>query len=87
MSGPRPSSRFLVAFVAALAFAASAFGGVVLPRLADSELPASMKVPPAKVSPAKAAGVRQKLDDGLCQERHLRQMRSHRPDGAAVPGV
>ena len=82
MSGPRSSLRFLVAFVAVLALAASAFGGLVLPRLADAELPASMKVPPAKVSQ-----VRQKLDDGRCNERHLRQVRAHRPDGAAVPGV
>jgi hypothetical protein len=87
VSGPRSSLRFLVAFVAALALAASAFGGLVLPRLADAELPASMKVPPAKVSPEEVAEVRQKLDDGLCHKRHLRQMRSHRPDGAAVPGV
>ncbi|MBA2383279.1 MAG: hypothetical protein H0V68_01245 [Actinobacteria bacterium] len=81
MSGPR-SSRHLVAFVAALALAASAFGGLVLPRLADADLPASMKTPAVKASP-----VRQKLDDGLCQDRHLRRLRSHRPDGAAVPGV
>ena len=82
MSG-RPSRRHLVALVAALAFAASAFGGLVLPRLADAELPASMKTPAvAKVSP-----VRQKLHDGVCHERQLRQQHAYLPDGALPPGV
>ena len=81
---PRPSRRHLVAFVAALALAASAFGGLLLPRLADAELPATMKPAAAQSSP-----VRQKLDDGRCRERHLgneRQVRLRRPDGA-LPGV
>ena len=82
MSGPRPSRGFLVAFVAALALAASAFGGLVLPRLADGDLPASMRPAPPQV-----AQVRQKLDDGRCHERHLRLFRAHRPDGAVLPGV
>ena len=83
MSGPRPSRGFLAAFAAALALAASAFGGLVLPRLADGELPASMR-PAAtpQVSP-----VRQKLDDGRCRDRHLHHLRTPRPDGASVPGV
>jgi hypothetical protein len=80
MSGPR---RHLAVFVAALAFAASAFGGLVLPRLADAELPASMKAVPA----AKTVSVRQKLDDGRCHERHLRQVHVYLPDGALPPGV
>ena len=82
MSG-RPSPRPLAALVAALAVAATAFGGLVLPRLASAELPPSMKAPPtAKVSPAK-----QKLEDGICHEHHFRQLRIHRPDGALPPGV
>jgi hypothetical protein len=88
MSGPRPSRRHLAAFVAALAFAASAFGGLVLPRLADAELPASMKVRPALKTPAaKSAPVRQKLHDGLCHEQQVRQLRAYLPDGALPPGV
>ena len=82
MSGPRSSRRHLAVFVAALAFAASAFGGLVLPRLADAELPASMKVPAAK-----PVSVRQKLDDGRCHERHVRQVHTYLPDGALPPGV
>ena len=77
------NGRHLVAFVAALVFAASAFGGVVLPRLADAELPASMKTPTV----AKASPVRQKLHDGLCHERQLRQLHAYLPDGALPPGV
>jgi hypothetical protein len=82
VSGPRPSGGFLVAFVATLALAATAFGGLVLPRLADGELPASMRPAPPQV-----AQVRQKLDDGRCLERHRRLFRAHRPDGPALPGV
>jgi hypothetical protein len=41
-----------------------------------------MKVPAAKPVP-----VRQKLHDGLCHERHLRQLRAYLPDGALPPGV
>jgi hypothetical protein len=83
----RPSPRGIAALVAALALAASAFGGLVLPRLADASLPASMTPPPAKVSPAK-----QKVDDGRCREHLLRrenqlQLRLYRPDGALPPGV
>ena len=88
MSGPRSSRRHLAAFVAALAFAASAFGGLVLPRLADAELPASMKVSPALKTPAaKPAPVRQKLHDGLCHERQLSQLHAYLPDGALPPRV
>jgi len=83
MSGPRLSRRALVALGAALALAASAFGGLLLPRLADAELPASMTARAVKASPSPA---RQKLDDALCHGHHVRQVRLHRPDGA-LPGV
>ena len=66
MSPQRPSGRRFAAFVGALALAASAFGGLVLPRLADGELPASLK------APAKQSLIEQKLDDGLCPNRHIR---------------
>jgi hypothetical protein len=46
---PRPSGRRFAAFLAGLAVAASAFGGLVLPRFADAELPGSMKVKPSLV--------------------------------------
>ena len=58
----RPSGRRFAAFLAALAFAASAFGGLVLPRFADADLPASMK--------AKPSLIKQKLEDGRCPDRH-----------------
>jgi hypothetical protein len=77
------SRRHLVAFVAALAFAASAFGGLVLPHLADAELPASMKTPAA----AKTSPVRQKLHDGMCHDHQLRQLHAYLPDGALPPRV
>jgi hypothetical protein len=83
MSGPSFSSRHLAALGVALALAATAFGGLVLPRLADAEPPASMKTPLVQVARSPAA---QRLDDGRCRERHLRQVRFHRPDGA-LPGV
>ena len=83
MSGPRPSRGFLVAFAATLALAASAFGGLVLPRLANGELPASMR--PAATP--QISSVRQKVEDGRCRERHLHHLRAPRPDGASVPGV
>lgn len=67
MSPQRPSGRRFAAFVAALAVAASAFGGLVLPRLADGDLPASLKAPAAKPSL-----IDQKLEDGLCPNRHIR---------------
>lgn len=62
MSPQRPSGRRFLAFVLALAFAASAFGAVVLPRLADSSVPASLK--------AKPSLIRQKLADGRCREQN-----------------
>jgi hypothetical protein len=61
---PRPSGRRFAAFLVALALAASAFGGLVLPRFADAELPASMK--------AKPSLVKQKLEDGRCRDQHVR---------------
>jgi hypothetical protein len=88
MRGPRSSRRHLAGFVAALVLAASAFGGLVLPRLADAELPASMKVSPALKAPAaKSAPVRQKLHDGLCHDRQFRQLHAYLPDGALPPRV
>jgi len=65
VSPQRPSGRRFAAFVAALALAASAFGGLVLPRLADGDLPASLKVTPLEQTP-----IEQKLEDGLCPNRH-----------------
>jgi hypothetical protein len=62
---PRPSGRRFAAFLAGLAVAASAFGGLVLPRFADAELPASMKVKPSLV--------KQKLEDDRCHNRHLEE--------------
>lgn len=64
MSPQRPSGRRFAAFLVALALAASAFGALVLPRLADAELPASMR--------AKPTLIQQKLEDERCHERHLR---------------
>ncbi len=64
MSPQRPSGRRFAAFLAALAVAASAFGALVLPRLADGEVPASLKAPAAK-----PAAVQQKLHDGICPHR------------------
>ena len=60
---PRPSGRRFAAFLVALALAASAFGGLVLPRFADAELPASMK--------AKPSLIQQKLEDGRCRNQHV----------------
>jgi len=64
VSPQRPSGRRFAAFVAALALAASAFGGLVLPRFADAELPPSMKPKPSLIQ--------QKLEDGRCRSQHLR---------------
>ncbi|MEO5575094.1 MAG: hypothetical protein ABIR67_00040 [Gaiellaceae bacterium] len=64
MSPQRPSGRRFAAFVVALALAASAFGALVLPRLADAELPASMR--------AKPTLIQQKLEDERCRDQHLR---------------
>jgi hypothetical protein len=58
VSPQRPSGRRFAAFLAALALVASAFGGVVLPRFADAELPASMKPKPKLIQ--------QKLMDHRC---------------------
>jgi hypothetical protein len=59
---PRPSGRRFAAFLVALALAASAFGGLVLPRFADAELPASIK--------AKPTLIQQKLEDHRCRNQH-----------------
>ena len=66
MSPQRLSGRRFAAFVAALAVAASAFGGLVLPRLADGELPASLKAP----ARAEQTPIQQKLEDGRCPSGH-----------------
>ena len=63
MSPQRPSGRRFAAFLVALALAASAFGGLVLPRFADAELPASMK--------AKPTLIQQKLQDNRCRNEHV----------------
>jgi hypothetical protein len=62
----RPSGRRFAAFLAALALVASAFGGLVIPRLADGSTPASLKAKP------KPSLVHQKLDDGRCRHQHVR---------------
>ena len=62
MSPQRPSGRRFAAFVAALAVCSTAFGAVVLPRLGDSSVPASLK--------AKPTTVKQKLADDRCRNRH-----------------
>ena len=64
MSPQRPSGRRFAAFLAALAVAASAFGALVLPRLADGEVPASLKAPAAK-----PAVIQQGVEDGRCPLR------------------
>jgi hypothetical protein len=66
VSPKRPSGRRFAAFLAALAVASSAFGALVLPRLADGEIPASLK-PPATTPSV----VKQKLDDGRCPHSGL----------------
>jgi hypothetical protein len=63
VSPQRPSGRRFAAFLVALALAASAFGGLVLPRFADAELPASMKVKPTLIQ--------QKLQDKRCRNEHV----------------
>ena len=65
MSPQRPSGRRFAAFLVALALAASAFGGLVLPRFADAELPASMKAKP------KPTLIQQKLEDKLCPNQYV----------------
>jgi hypothetical protein len=65
VSPQRPSGRRFAAFLAALAVAASAFGALVLPRLADDSVPASLKAQPS--------AVKQKLEDHRCQRRLLDQ--------------
>jgi hypothetical protein len=62
VSPQRPSGRRFAAFVAALAVCASAFGALVLPRLADDSVPASLK--------AKPSLIQQKLKDGRCARDH-----------------
>jgi hypothetical protein len=61
---PRPSGRRFAAFLVALALVASAFGGLVLPRFADADLPASIK--------AKPSLIQQKLEDDRCRDQHVR---------------
>jgi hypothetical protein len=61
MSPQRPSGRRSAAFLAAVAVAASAFGALVLPRLADGDVPASLRAPATQPSL-----VDEKLRDGLC---------------------
>jgi hypothetical protein len=56
--------------------AASAFGALVLPRLADGSLPTPMQAPPT------APTVKQKLDDARCP--HDRIERLGRAD---IPGT
>jgi len=65
VSPQRPSGRRFAAFVAALALAASAFGALVMPRLADADLPASMKAKPPPTP------VEEKLLDHRCPRRGL----------------
>jgi hypothetical protein len=65
VSPQRPSGRRFAAFVAALAVCASAFGALVLPRLADDSVPASLK--------AKPALIQQKLEDDRCRDRHVEE--------------
>jgi len=62
VSPQRPSGRRFAAFLVALALAASAFGGLVLPRFADAELPGSMR--------AKPTLIQQKLEDHRCRNDH-----------------
>ncbi len=61
MSPRRPSGRRFAAFLAALGVAASAFGALVLPRLADGEVPASLKAQAPTTSM-----IQQKLEDDRC---------------------
>jgi len=63
VSPQRPSGRRFAAFLVALALAASAFGGLVLPRFADAELPGSMK--------AKPTLIKQKVQDKRCRNEHV----------------
>jgi hypothetical protein len=65
VSPQRPSRRRFAAFLAALALVASAFGGLVLPRFADAELPPALKAEPSLV--------RQKLEDGRCRNHRVEQ--------------
>jgi hypothetical protein len=59
------------AFVAALAAAASAFGALVVPRLADDSVPASLQAKPAQTL------IEQKREDRRCgRDRHLRDPRT-----------
>jgi hypothetical protein len=60
---PRPSGRRFAAFLAALALAASAFGGLVLPRFADADVPASLK--------AKPSLVQQQHEDRHCRHQYV----------------
>ena len=63
MRPQRPSGRRFAAFLVALGLVASAFGGLLLPRLADGSTPASLK--------AKPSLIQQKLDDNRCRERRM----------------
>ena len=61
MSQKRPSGRRFAAFLVALSLASSAFGALVLPRLADTTPPAALKAEPTLIQ--------QKLEDDLCPGR------------------
>ena len=65
MSPQRPSGRRFAAFVAALALCSSAFGAVVLPRLADDSVPASLKAPATAQTV-----IEQKREDKRCGREH-----------------
>jgi hypothetical protein len=62
---PRPSGRRFAAFLAALALAASAFGGLVLPRFADADVPASLKAKPSLVQQ------QQQHEDRHCRHQYV----------------
>jgi len=75
MSPQRPSGRRFAAFLAALAVAASAFGALVLPRLADGSLPTPLR----ELIPTSPT-VQQNLDDARCpHDRHERLGRADIP--------
>jgi hypothetical protein len=70
VSPQRPSGRRFAAFVAALGLCAAAFGALALPRLAADGVPASLKAKPAQTP------IEQKLIDGRCRDRHVRDART-----------
>lgn len=62
--------------MAVLGLAGSAFGGLVLPRLADADVPATLRPPAAKPP------VAQQLTDGRCPDRE-----APGPRGGGAPGT